>query len=343
MTGVRKVAVAGAVVAFLALAAAGQSVAADRTIGETFGNLGTTTPDGCAAPCTWINTTVTPPQVAASPCNGRVDTWSVYTTTAIAQPVRLRVVTDNGGGNSFTATSSSNAEMTPATTGEHAFNTNRQIARGQYVGLDISSDTAFLSRNTGTIAKRTLVGALPDNLPGPTLMTEKALLYNAHVVCTSIPPPISSGDITPITGSSDTVAPRFDTLSESNGVFAPVGVRLSAARVQRGTRFRYRLSEASTVRISIFRIKRGRRVGRRCLRATFRRRHRPRCTRSIKKGTLRAPGKEGRNSKFFSGRIRGTALRRGKYKAVFRATDSAGNKSRRRTLRFRIIRPRLRR
>ena len=92
--------------------------------------------------------------------------------------------------------------------------------------------------------------------------------------------------------------------------------------------------------IAIERLVAGRRVGRRCLAATRARRHRARCTRALRRGTLvRADVAAGRRSTPFTGRLGRRSLAPGRYRATLRATDPAGNVSRPATIRFRIVRP----
>jgi hypothetical protein len=118
------------------------------------------------------------------------------------------------------------------------------------------------------------------------------------------------------------VAPVFLGASITNRVFAVVPKARGAARRKppRGTTFRYTLSEAATVRIVIQRRRKGGRF--------------------VRRGTLKAPGKAGANKKRFGGRIRGKALRRGRYRAVLRATDATGHKAKAKRLSFRIVRRR---
>lgn len=110
----------------------------------------------------------------------------------------------------------------------------------------------------------------------------------------------------------------------------------SAARLPRGTRFRYTLSESAHVAIAIRRALPGRRAGGRCVRPTARLRRARRCTRYRTVATLRGSGTTGANTTRFSGRVRNRSLRPGRYAAVIRATDAAGNRSARRATRFRI-------
>jgi len=73
------------------------------------------------------------------------------------------------------------------------------------------------------------------------------------------------------------------------------------------------------------------------VRPTARLRKARRCTRHRTIGTLSRAAGSGPNSLRFSGRLGKRTLRRGAYRAVITATDAAGNRSARRTARFRIV------
>jgi hypothetical protein len=95
---------------------------------------------------------------------------------------------------------------------------------------------------------------------------------------------------------------------------------LSARRKPpRGSAFRYRLSEPATVTIQIYKVLPGRKVGHRC--SPYRRRfkHRRRCTRLVRTGTLIRRARSGPNRTAFQGRIRRRALKPGRYKAKLTA------------------------
>ena len=101
---------------------------------------------------------------------------------------------------------------------------------------------------------------------------------------------------------------------------APVLTRLTVKprRFSRHAMFRYRLSEAATVRFGISRVRakgRIRRVGR-----------------------IGDAGVAGRNSRRFFRRVQGKRLRPGRYTARVVARDPAGNYSRPKKVRFRIVR-----
>jgi hypothetical protein len=107
--------------------------------------------------------------------------------------------------------------------------------------------------------------------------------------------------------------------------------------IPRATTIRFTLSEPATVTIAIKRKLAGRRKGRRCVRPTRRLRRARRCTRLIAKGTLTRRSKLGANSVRFTGRIGRRKLAPGRYAAVLRARDVAGNVSGKRTLAFTIL------
>jgi hypothetical protein len=137
------------------------------------------------------------------------------------------------------------------------------------------------------------------------------------------PPPTSGepGGGAPGTGGSapDTKAPVVSGFRITRSPFAlGRAATPSAARAPRGTSFRYSLSEPARVTVTIQRRVAG---GRR---------------RTV--GTLRRSGAAGPNRLRFSGRVGRRALRPGRYQALIRATDAAGNRSARSSVRFRIVR-----
>jgi hypothetical protein len=64
--------------------------------------------------------------------------------------------------------------------------------------------------------------------------------------------------------------------------------------------------------------------------------HAKRCTRYRTVGTLSRSGQGGANSTRFTGTIGKRALARGSYRAVIRATDLVGNRSKPQAARFRV-------
>ena len=159
------------------------------------------------------------------------------------------------------------------------------------------------------------------------------------------PPAVSTparpGAIT--TSAADTTAPVVSALGLSNDPFV-VGGRTptfgfaAARRHKKGTTFRYTLSEAATVRITISQRLGGRRKGKRCVAPTRTLRRAKRCTRMVTRGSLSRVSHPGVNLVGFSGRIGSRRLRPGSYVATIVATDVARNTSKPRAIGFRIVR-----
>jgi hypothetical protein len=128
-------------------------------------------------------------------------------------------------------------------------------------------------------------------------------------------PPVGGGP------AADTQAPLISGFRPAPSVFAVARARTPlAVRVARGTRLRYTLSENARVVLKVQRALGGR----------------PMRYRTV--GALRRTGIGGLNRMRFTGRIGRRALRPGRYRAVIRATDAAGNGSSPKTTRFRIAR-----
>lgn len=125
--------------------------------------------------------------------------------------------------------------------------------------------------------------------------------------------------------------------------FASRLARISRAPV--GTRISFRLSEPARVRLTFQRAGAGRRVGRRCRRATSRLRSRPPCRRYVRvRGALERQAKAGPNRLRFYGRLdRRRRLRPGLHRLALVATDTAGNRSLPRRAAFTLLAPRPRR
>jgi hypothetical protein len=144
--------------------------------------------------------------------------------------------------------------------------------------------------------------------------------------------------------------PAISAFGMTNRVFAPVGGvkggkgRLalgSARKVKRGTRFTYTISELAQVTITVERKTSGRKAGKgaggRCVKATRANRRSPPCARFVKAASLSAQAQAGNQSTPFSGRVRGRALKPGRYRARIVAVDAAAQASEPRTVSFRVI------
>ena len=138
-------------------------------------------------------------------------------------------------------------------------------------------------------------------------------------------------------GPADTQPPLVTGFRADPTLFAVTRASTPiAAKIPRGTHFRYSLSEPARVTLKIQRALTGRRQHGKCVRPTPQLRHAKRCTRYRTIGTLSRSAKQGANSTRFTGRIGKRALRPGSYRAVINATDAAANRSAPRAARFRI-------
>ena len=111
----------------------------------------------------------------------------------------------------------------------------------------------------------------------------------------------------------------------------------AAATLAPAVRFRFQLSERARVRIAIQRGLAGRREGSRCVAPGRARPRAKRCTRWRTITSLRRHAAPGPNSIRFAGKVRGRALRPGRYRGLALATDSVGNLSRPRSAGFRAV------
>ena len=158
---------------------------------------------------------------------------------------------------------------------------------------------------------------------------------SAYVIYGFAPSPTGPGGTTP-----DRTPPSVSGFAVSPSVFAVGRGRtpVVARTIKRGTRFRFKLSEPATTTITIKRGLPGRRVGKRCRKPSAKLRQHRACTRLKTSGKLtRRNQPAGTDTVKFSGRIGRRALAPGSYRATITATDAAGNKSKPRTARFRIV------
>jgi hypothetical protein len=140
------------------------------------------------------------------------------------------------------------------------------------------------------------------------------------------------------TASVAVVAPPLSILSFSmlRRTFAvgsaPTPLSAAGAKPKRGSAFRYSLSTAGDVTITIHALLGGRISKGKCVKPTRKLRSAKKCTRAVKRGTLRRTGAAGANNVPFSGRIGKLPLVRGSYRATIAAP---GAKSR--AVRFTIV------
>jgi hypothetical protein len=101
---------------------------------------------------------------------------------------------------------------------------------------------------------------------------------------------------------------------------------------------RYRLSEAARVPFVVDVKSRGRKAGKKCVKPKPSNRRKKACVRYVKVGGFTHAGKKGENQFRFSGRVKRKALKPGNYRLVAVAVDAAGNKSKKLSRPFRIVR-----
>jgi hypothetical protein len=157
---------------------------------------------------------------------------------------------------------------------------------------------------------------------------------------TCAPPPVPGPPPGPGPGTGpDTTAPQITGAKLSRKRFR-VGRRATARiAAKRGTAFKFTLSEAATVTIALKKAAKGRKKAGRCVKPTRTLRTRKACTRFVAKGKLTRGGvPAGAVRVKFTGRVGRRALRPGRYRAVLRATDAAGNRSAPVKLAFRVVR-----
>lgn len=164
----------------------------------------------------------------------------------------------------------------------------------------------------------------------------KRVFTGKAMLCNGLPRATTT---TSVTVSADTTAPVVSSAKVSPRRFRRGNALPRVARARKGTRISFRLSDPARVTLTFSKLKSGRKVGGRCRAPSRSNRKRKRCKRYVKAGTLRMSGKQGLNRIAFQGRLtRRKRLSLGSYKLTIVATDPAGNRSKPRSARFRIVR-----
>jgi hypothetical protein len=139
--------------------------------------------------------------------------------------------------------------------------------------------------------------------------------------------------------------PRIVSVSTSNRSWAPTGsstqtrarpASISKKKVPRGTVFAYTLDQGAAVTIDVRKAKAGRLARGKCKKPKRSNRNKKRC--DLTAHRLFRAGRAGKNRVPYTGRVKGKALRPGRYRAVFTATGEGG-KSKSASVAFRILRP----
>jgi hypothetical protein len=141
----------------------------------------------------------------------------------------------------------------------------------------------------------------------------------------------------------DTTPPAFLAARMTNTKFAvdpagPAETVVIARKVKLGTSFAYTLSEPARVLFTIEQKLPGRRVGRTCRKPSRKLAHKKACVRFVRRGAFAQDGATGVNRKRWSGKLGKRALKPGSYRVTLTAKDPAGNVSKVKRLKFKIVR-----
>jgi len=211
---------------------------------------------------------------------------------------------------------------------------------------DLDGDGRFNDANGATVSRAFAQGAHSVGLQASNPLGDNAVSRRTVAVgaaaAAAVAPAAPSGAATGETGAApDLTLPTMLSASVTAKVFAvdrgAVAER-PVSSAKRGTAFRYGLSERARVLFTIERALPGRRAGGRCAKPSGKNRGRRRCTRYIRFGRFAQEGRSGSNAKRYSGRIGRRYMRPGQYRATLAARDPAGNRSRPRALRLRVVR-----
>lgn len=157
----------------------------------------------------------------------------------------------------------------------------------------------------------------------------------------------SAGNVDPtpatrawIVNVPDTTRPSVTGLKLSRSAFAAAksggSTGKTAAKRKRDTRVTYKLSEDASVRFTVERRRAGRKVKGKCRTPTSKNRKAKKCDRPLK-GSFKHQSAKGTNALRFRGRLAGRKLKAGRYYLVATATDAAKNRSKRKKIKFTIV------
>jgi hypothetical protein len=139
---------------------------------------------------------------------------------------------------------------------------------------------------------------------------------------------------------SDVAAPLISSASASPTAFAvdrKGRAEKAVSSAKKGTNLRYTLSEQGRVVFTVERALPGRRSRTKCVKETRKNRGKRKCTRYTRFGRFAVASVAGSNSHRYKGRIGGHAMKPGSYRATLVATDTAGNRSKAKALKLRVV------
>jgi hypothetical protein len=339
--------------------ASGGQASAATTLGEVF------TPTNFEGVEMFIQS-ASPASNYAAPADGVITNWSFQAGSDLAPPMKLKMMRAAGGLN-YTVVGASRLES-PALSTVNTWATRIPVKAGDFLGVYYSGSTRG-SRNAagfqtragvgdpspgstnsygyGSAAQIDLAARLEADADGdgygdetqdgcPTNASTQGACPAANLPATPTPTPTPTPPavVTP----PDTTRPVLGALSMSSSVFQAAGSGPAfTARV--GTKVSFTLSEPGSVKFTVQRKTRGRRVAGRCRPQTTANRTKPACTRWVNvRGSFTVAAKKGANKFTFRGRIGGRKLKPATYRLNGRATDKAGNKSALKRKSFRIVR-----
>jgi streptogramin lyase len=150
--------------------------------------------------------------------------------------------------------------------------------------------------------------------------------------------PLPGATVRPVVSRLAVAPKRFRVAKGRTALTA--GKRGKAKAIPAGTKIRFTLSEAATVRLTFERKAAGRKRGGKCVKPTRALRSAKRCSRYFKRGTLaRRDLAAGKRSVKFTGRIGRRALKPGSYRVTVVATDAVGMASKPARTTFTIVAP----
>ncbi len=206
-----------------------------------------------------------------------------------------------------------------------------------------------LETDTGTTPKTSRTYMTAGTINVRVLVTDEKGMTNSETFTLDIngsgPPPAPTS--LPAAPNVDKLAPSVSEYAVTNHAFRAGKDPTPASGTARkktatGTTFRYKLSEAATVKIDLQQLLPGRNKGKACLKPAATLRRAKKCLRAVFRGALTRASYVGANSVAFSGRIGSKKLKPGGYRATLTATDAAKNTSQARTISFTIVKARLR-
>ncbi len=336
MLGVLVAALAGPAVA-VALAAGGGPEITPVTIGSTTGSPNDTI---CLfmIDCTYVPYTGVTPELQV-PLDGTVTSFSINS-GSMGNTVELRVLRPAASGQ-FTAISTGPAE-TLSTIGPQSFNVSLPVNAGDVIALDNSDSAIVFDNSAGTNVAWYYQPALSDgSTAAPTnqksperLLVSATILPNPSTTSTSTSPTTSTVAPPP------PEPPTISHLSQAHSTWR-TGSKLStisrAKKPPIGTTFKFDLNEAARVSFAFAQRLSGRKVKGKCVALTNHDRSARKCTRSRSRGTLSLNAPGGADKVAFDGRVsRTNKLKPGSYTVNASARNSAGERSRTDSLKFKI-------